>query len=482
MEQEEVKQIDKKKIVIIAVAIVVTVMAILAGIYIYFATHFTNHFHVGTKIGAVDVSGMTAEEADAALQKPLADYELIIYKKDGEKEIITASEIGLKYAWNVSPHDYLAMQNGYEWILKKFQPDIHEMKGYIACDETMLSNRIAALELMKPENQIKSIDASISAYDVEKGYTLVPAVWGTEIDEAVFLAAVKTCIYDLNETLDMNQGGIYLEPQIKDDNEALLAGLAQLNTCLASKITYQVGGQTIVLDASTFQPWLSLNENYEVVIDEAAVTTYVQGLASKFNTYYSPKKFMTSYGQEITISNSRYGWWVDNTAEKNAIIEEIKLGTSVTRDLKYSKKARVHGGQEFGNSYVEINLTAQRLFLYINGQCILDTPLISGNVSKNWDTPPGIFGVTYKTTNATLRGADYETVVSYWMPFNGNVGMHDATYRSDFGKDYYLTTGSHGCINLPLESARTIYAHVYANFPVIVYQLPGTEWVPPVEE
>lgn len=475
MEQNEAKQLDKKKIAIIVIAIIATVLAILVGVYAYVANHFTGHFHMGTKIGNVDVSGMTAEEADETLQKTLENYKLTIYKKGGETETITADEVGLKFSWVVSPVDYLEKQNGYEWITKKYNPDTYEMQGYISCDEALLSNRIMSLELMKPENQIPSIDATISAYDVEKGYTLVPAVWGTEFNKALFYATVKESILTLNETMDMNQGGIYLEPQIKDDNETLLAAIDKLNKCLASKITYQVAGQTIVLDATTFQPWLSLNENYEVVIDDAAVATYVQGLASKFNTYYSPKKFMTSYGKEVTISNSRYGWWVDNNAEKKAIIEEIKSGTTVTRDLKYSKKARVHGGQEFGNSYVEINLTAQHLFLYVNGQCIWESDFISGNTSKGWDTPPGIFGLSYKTRNATLRGADYAVPVAYWMPFNGNVGMHDATYKNDFGGNYYKTEGSHGCVNLPLETAKTIYAHVYANFPVIVYKLPGTE-------
>lgn len=475
MEQNEVKEINKKKIVIVVAAILVTVFAILAGVYIYFAVHFTSHFHVGTKIGNVDVSGMTVEEAEDTLQKTLSDYELTIYKKGGEKETITASEIGLKILWNVSPAEYLEKQNGYEWIMKKYQPDTYEMNGYISCDEALLSNRIASLDLMKPENQIKSVDAAISEYDAEKGYSIVPAVWGTEVNKAVFFATLKECIGNLNETLDMNQGGIYIEPQIKEDNENLLAGIAKLNTCLASKITFQVGGQTQVLDAATFQPWISLDENYEVVIDDAAVNAYVSSLASKYNTYYSPKKFMTSYGQEITISNSKYGWWVDNAAEKAAIISEIQAGTTVTRDLHYSKKARVHGGQEFGNSYVEINLTAQHLFLYINGQCVLESDFISGNVSKGWDTPTGITGVTYKTRNATLRGADYAVPVSYWMPFNGNVGMHDATYKNDFGGNYYKTEGSHGCVNLPLESAKTIYSYVYANFPVIVYKLAGTE-------
>lgn len=475
MEQNEVKQLDKKKIVGIVIAIVAVFTAIVAGVYIYIASYFTDHFHMGTKMGAVDVSGMTAAEADAMLQKALKEYQLTIQKRDGTTEVIAATDVNLAFQWETSPEEYLKKQNSYEWLIKKFKPDTYEMKGDVSFDETMLAEKIAMLDMMQAENQTPAKDATVSDYDPATGYTVVPSVPGTVVNEEVFTTKVKDCIYNLAETLDMTEGNIYVEPVIKDDNETLLAAIANLNTCLKTQITYKVGSKTQVLDATTFQPWISLNENMEVVIDDAAVTAYVKTLASTYNTYSSPKKFMTSWNQEITITNSHYGWKVDNAAEKAAIIAEIKAGAPVTRDLKYSVKANSRGAQDFGNSYVEINLTAQHLYVYVNGQCVVESDFISGNVSKGWDTPTGIWGLTYKTRDAVLRGDNYAQPVSYWMPFAGNVGMHDATYKSDFGGNYYKTSGSHGCINLPLESAKAIYGYIRTNFPVIVYQLAGTE-------
>ena len=67
--------------------------------------------------------------------------------------------------------------------------------------------------------------------------------------------------------------------------------------------------------------------------------------------------------------------------------------------------------------------------------------------------------------------------VSYWMPFNGNIGMHDASWRSSFGGDIYKTNGSHGCINLPVSVAQELYGYVEKGTPVICYYLPGTEAV-----
>ena len=61
------------------------------------------------------------------------------------------------------------------------------------------------------------------------------------------------------------------------------------------------------------------------------------------------------------------------------------------------------------------------------------------------------------------------------MPFNNNVGMHDASWRSEFGRNIYRTNGSHGCINLPYSVAQEIYDYVEKDTPVICYHLPGTE-------
>ena len=100
---------------------------------------------------------------------------------------------------------------------------------------------------------------------------------------------------------------------------------------------------------------------------------------------------------------------------------------------------------------------------------------MSGNAARGYDTPSGAYPLTYKQRNATLRGADYATPVSYWMPFNGNIGMHDATWRGSFGGSIYRTNGSHGCINLPKAAAKTIFENIEKGMPVLCYHLGGTE-------
>ena len=103
---------------------------------------------------------------------------------------------------------------------------------------------------------------------------------------------------------------------------------------------------------------------------------------------------------------------------------------------------------------------------------------MSGNAAKGWSTPAGAYSITYKQRNATLKGQGYATPVSYWMPFNGGIGLHDANWRKTFGGTIYKTNGSHGCVNLPPAVAKTIYENISAGDPVLCYHLDGTESAP----
>ena len=124
---------------------------------------------------------------------------------------------------------------------------------------------------------------------------------------------------------------------------------------------------------------------------------------------------------------------------------------------------------------MEINLTAQHLYMYKDGKLLVESDFVSGNLARGWGTPAGTYPLTYKQRNAVLKGENYRTPVDYWMPFNGGIGMHDAKWRGAFGGSIYRTNGSHGCINLPHSVAKTIYENIQSGIPVICYNLSGTE-------
>ena len=118
---------------------------------------------------------------------------------------------------------------------------------------------------------------------------------------------------------------------------------------------------------------------------------------------------------------------------------------------------------------MEVDLGNQHVYVFEDGKVSLETDCVSGNMSLGRGTPAGIYPLSYKTTNATLKGPDYEAKVSYWMPFNRGIGLHDAKWRGKFGGKIYQHAGSHGCINLPFAAAQAIYQKVQQGEAIICH-------------
>lgn len=107
-------------------------------------------------------------------------------------------------------------------------------------------------------------------------------------------------------------------------------------------------------------------------------------------------------------------------------------------------------------NHILVSISEQKLWFYQNGVLQLSANVVTGTSGVN-DTPRGSFRIQGKAQNVYLRGPDYESFVNYWMPIYGDIGMHDASWRSSFGGYIYQTSGSHGCINLPYYVAENLY-------------------------
>lgn len=465
------KKINRKKLFIILGSVVGAVLLIYVG----FSIFFMSHFYFNTTLNGKNVSGYSADKVFDNWEDEIGNYSLRIVESDGTESELKGSDIDMVLQWDDTIARMISKQNGFAWPAKLFNPDLNTSEAIVTFDEDKLDSALDSFPFMDKSKQIDPVDATVSDYDKKDGYTLVESVPGTAIDKPVLKENIEKALYGLADTYQITEGNGYLAPKIANDDEKLLAAIDTMNKYAGSEIDYEIGSEKETLDINTFADWLSINDNEKVEIDEEKVADYVAELGTKYNTYGKSKQLATSYGTTITMSNCHYGWKIDAETEAAAIVDDIKGGEKVTRDLNYQYTAASHTGNDYGNSYVEINLTAQHLYLYKNGSLVIDSDFVSGNPSKGNATHTGVFGVTYTEKNATLKGQNYATPVSFWMPFNGNEGMHDATWRSSFGGSIYKRNGSHGCVNLPYSVAQTIFENVSAGFPVFVYELAGTE-------
>lgn len=456
-------------------------VTVLAGIYIGMAVFFQTHFCFGTTVDGIPVGGLNAARVEQLIKGEIDSYRLKLLKREGEPEEISGADISIRPVFDGEVAGLIEEQNAFAWIAAAFQGRELALARVVEFDGDALDKIIDSLECMDAANQRMPVNAGCSGYEKGAGYTLIPADYGTTVARGAFRKAVLEAISTLEDELDLDAAGCYVEPKIGDDNPKLLKVLEDLNRCVGMTVTYDFDEKKEVLDGETINEWLNVVD-LELAVDEEAVSAYVKQLGKKYNTAYQSKTFETSYGETVTISGGFYGWRIDNGQETQQLIADLRAGESVEREPVYMQTANSHGETDYGDSYVEINLTAQHLFLYKDGELVVESDFVSGCVAKGHSTPTGAFGLTYKTTDAVLRGPGYATPVKYWMPFNGDVGMHDATWRRSFGGNIYKRNGSHGCINLPFDVAEKIYGNIDKGFAVLVYTLPGTESAAAVQQ
>lgn len=140
-------------------------------------------------------------------------------------------------------------------------------------------------------------------------------------------------------------------------------------------------------------------------------------------------------------------------------------GTSNKKSAKVTASAY---GYSTGSTYIEISIDQQHMWFYKNGERLVTTDVVTGNYGSN-DTPKGYFDIYSKDTDTNLYGADYVSHVDYWMPFYGGYGIHDSSWRSEYGGSIYKGDGSHGCVNTPLSQVSRIYYNAPVGTPVIIY-------------
>lgn len=465
------------KIAAVCGGVVVLVGAVGGGLYWHESLKYQTCFLPGTIVDGMDVTGKTASEVEDAITEQLKGYTLTINGREELSESITGESVGLYAEFDDTLEKAVAAQKPMDWGKYRFGKAVNEVNtdALLHYSSEMLDEAVAGLSCMDRENMREPQDARISDYDSATGsYTIIKEDEGTELLEDKVKEAVASAIMSLSESVNLEEQGCYLFPSVTSEDEALKTACESMNRYVGTKITYKFGDRSETLSGNEIHNWLTVNGT-SVGVSEAKAAEYVKNLASAYNTAYKPKTLKTSYGKNVTITTGSYGWKIDQTKETAALVSLIKNGEQTSREPEYSQKAASRSGNDYGNTYVEINLTAQHLYFYVDGKLLVQSDFVSGNAAKGWSTPAGAYALTYKQRNATLKGQGYATPVSYWMPFNGGIGLHDANWRKTFGGTIYKNKGSHGCINLPPAVAKTIYENISAGDPVLCYHLDGTE-------
>ncbi len=417
---------------------------------------------------------MTVDQVEEEVNAQAKAYSLTLLERNEVTEQIYGRNFDLHIVFDGSLSEILEDQKGFDWPFAIFRKKDLVINTMVEYDDAMLEEEMESLRGLEPDYMEEPVNAHISQYE-NGGYEIVSETKGTAIKKDILLNKMKEAVTSLETSLSLEEADCYEKAEITSESPKLMQALEEINRMAGARITYEFGENTEIVDGDRISQWLSVDEDSEVVLDSDGVKEFVDYLGKTYNTFGRVRTFKTTYGDVLQINGGDYGWWLDRATEITELSQLIQNGENTVREPAYFQTAQQYGDDDIGDTYVEVNLTAQHLFFYKDGTLILESDFVSGNVSKNYGTPTGTYPVQYTETDATLNGEDYSTPVKYWMPFNRNIGFHDASWRSTFGKNIYLTSGSHGCINMPPAAAKTMFENMKKGVAVVVYELPGTE-------
>lgn len=445
--------------------LVITLLLLLYGVG---ALSFTDRFYANTCIDGHKVGLKKVEEVERIIRDSADNYEIKLKTIDNNDQIIKAKDMKLVFDLGSNIKLLKQKQGIFGYIDGFFGTSNLESKPKISLDEKLLKEKLFALPIFDKANRVNPENAKISVVNNE--FIVVPEILGNVIKKKQALSAVKAHILDNKTEIDLDKEGLYKKPHIYSDDSSIVKPMETLKRYNASLIKYDIEGAKEEVGPEVISTWVDIDENTnDVSINREKVFEYVKALARKYDTWSLKREFYATGLGMRSVQGGSYGWLIERGAETNQLILDIEEGKKIEREPIYRYKARTRGDNDIGDTYVEIDITRQHLWFYKDNKLVVDTPVVTGKPTKSRYTPLGIYPITYKTKDATLTGQNYSTPVKLWMPFNQNIGIHDASWRSRFGGEIYKTAGSHGCINTPYAAVKQIYEGISKGDPVIVY-------------
>lgn len=462
------------------VMIVLCGLLALIGFALALGWYYRGSFPVNTWINGVYCTGMTLQDVNEKLREQPCDMELVIRSFAGgesRETVLSGEEIGLDADYSAALENYLSQSAGLAWLGRLKTPVEAQIKPTYRFDEEKLRQRFDELDFVQEEKQTTVHNRL--AYSAEEGYVFQEGnPVRLDLDKAYDYIGV--CLRDGRVYIDLEVGQCYTEFE-EDDADKKRKQLAGELDVFRQEHTFCYDMGDIMIDMGpVLQGFLTRDEDgYPVsdgenrfAVDEAAVQSWVDDLAEKYDTVGKTLEFQSTRGDIVSVPYVNYGTELNRKAEVDYLMGVLSGETEPeARHIPaYLQEGFARGVNDIGGTFIEVDMSEQHLYYYMEGELVFETDVVTGKTAgKRRGTPEGVNFVYAKQRNRTLRGANYASFVRYWMPVVDNVGLHDADWRKEFGGEIYKKNGSHGCVNLPLGVTKELYDMVEIGTPVVMF-------------
>jgi hypothetical protein len=463
------KKSKAKRNLIIFACLLFTLFIAYCGVAFY----FTSRFLFNTQINGVTVSTLTPDEVIGNINSITVGYTLTIVNRDGEIDIIRGEDIALAYHDTGEIQALLDSQEVFTWPLSFITTNSIETPIGVEFDGDLLEREIQntrafSLDQVPPTSAFPEFNG---AY-----YEIVPEELGSTLDLGRMRELVHNAIHSFSSEINLEHEGLYASPRFTSESVEVINARDTMNTFLDASITYPMDND-VVVDSSYIIDWISIDNDMNPILYEERVANWVESFADTYDTVGTTRQLSTPAGRTVEVSGGFYGWRINREEETATLIANIRQGEVVNREPIYSQRAAVHEGNDWGNTFIQVDLSAQMMWYFQDGILVLESPIVTG-LPGSMATPPGVFFILEMLRDTILEGAINPdtgveadpTPVAYWMRVTWEgIGFHDAGWQESFGGDRYQTFGSHGCINMPPENAGDLFSRIDIYTPVVIH-------------
>ena len=456
----------KNKIVI---TLILIIFFILVAVYVAGWMFFGTRYLPNTWINGRDFSFETPEEVEDVLNREVRTWALAVDTMYNGREGISAKEIDMAYKTDGSAQRFLEEQNSALWFLNAAGKKDLRIEEINTFSEERLREAVEGLKCMQKENVEEPADAYILIEGDE--FTVVPEVTGNKPDlekvVEVISNAARECILEVN----LEDEGCYVKPEVTADSPVITTSMQNLENFREAYITLDFAVDTETIDWELVKNWVTTDEDGYYVMDKKKVSSYVKGLAEKYNTIGMTREFLTYDNRKIAVEGGDYGWVLDEEQETLDLITELLHGTVEVIDPVFAVEAGNRSStNDIGSTYIEIDLDNQRMVYYEAGKPVIDTGIISGFPHDEATmTPTGTYILRTKVSPGTIVDNWDTQDVYFLLGFGEDLAISDATWRLEFGGDVYYWEGTDGSIEVPLEEMDKLYQAVSEGTAIVIY-------------
>lgn len=439
---------------------------LLIIIYIGGSVYYQHHFLPKTEVFGIKIAGKTSQTAASTLNQHIKTTKYTF--TDGTKTALTATgtQLGINRNFNQILTTIKQQQNAWSWPVHLVtKPTIKLTRSAAILDTTTLKQFSSQTTAALNKHRTTTKNAQL-AFKQGKLVT-TKEVNGDQVSAAKLTTLTKKAVQANQNTVNLKRA--YVKPSITTNMKKFKQLKTKLTKVGNVNGIIRIQKHKVKITKSEVQGWIDINGT-SMSISQAKIAQSLDKLNNKYATYNKTRQFKSTASGTVSVPAGIYGWSINQKKQIPVLVAAVKAGK--TFDTKViTKGSGYHAdGTDIGSTYIEVDKQNQMEYYYKDGKLVMSSAVVTGNPNKGKATPSGVYDIWSKQRNATLRGENYATKVSYWMPVDDTgVGLHDSPWQPQYGGDWYLSHGSHGCVNNPPAFVAKLYNAVTVGTPVIIF-------------